>query len=120
MSMPRQEYSTETLLTEIRDLLSMLVEANLPAYQTAVITRLGAGGKKLRESIRSDRHRDALWLMDGQTSQVTIANRARMDQGDISRLVSRLVKDGFVSRKNQGPLSKLAQSEIDALRAVDD
>ena len=45
MSMPQQEHSTETLLTEIRDLLSMLVEANLPAYQAVVITRLGAGGK---------------------------------------------------------------------------
>ena len=118
--MPEQEHSTNTLLAEIRDLLSMLVEANYPAYQAAVVARLGLEGTKLRDLIRSDRHWDAVRLMDGQTSQADIAKLARTDQGGLSRLVSRLVKDGFVSKNNQGPMLKLKRSELDALRAVSD
>ena len=118
--MPEDQQTTDELLTEIRDLLSMLVEANLTHYQSAVKKRLSAERSKLSKMIRSEHQWDAMRLMDGQTPQATIAKMSRVDQGDISRLTSRLVKEGFVSREKQGPLMRLTPSELDALRTIND
>lgn len=85
------------LLTEIRDLLQAMAE---PA--------LAKRDEKFREAIRtvagkSQKNGIAIMLMDGSRPQSAIAKEARMDQGNLSRLVKALGTQSLIAADEKHP-----------------
>lgn len=85
------------LLTEIRDLLEIMAEPALAKrdakLRSSLRTVVGASGKKA----------SAVLLMDGSRSQTAIANEARMDRSDVSKLVKALVTAQLISADEKHP-----------------
>jgi hypothetical protein len=90
--------SAETqLLTEIRDLLLLMAE---PALAQRDEKRRDA----LRQVVGKSRLKaEAVLLMDGARTQSAIAKEARMDQGDVSRLIKALRGEALISSDEKHP-----------------
>jgi hypothetical protein len=110
------DLSPSSVLTEIRDLLVVLVEASLPAYAEVVRRRLGSRADELVGLVNTDKQWAGLRLCQGDTAQRAIARSVGMDPGDMSRFVGRLRDAGFIEDTKKGPRSSLSPHEIDAVR----
>ena len=110
------------LLTEIRDLLRIVAEANRPQYEAAVLERLGARADEIRALVKSKSQWDALELMDGTHTRGSISEAAGMDSGNLSRFASRLRASGviidFESGREKIPAAVYSAAEIRAMRSV--
>lgn len=97
------------LLAEIRDLLQVIAEPQLAArdkkLRTALREVVGSSGKK----------QGAVVLMDGNRTQTAISNEARIDKGQLSRLVKSLSKEMLIDSDEKHPklLVKVPQSFFD-------
>jgi hypothetical protein len=85
------------LLTEIRDLLQVMAEPLLEKRH-----------KKFRDGIRkavgkSKNGQAAVLLMDGARTQAVIAKEAKIDAGQLNRLVKALEKDLLCTMEGKQP-----------------
>ena len=80
------------LLREIRDLLLVVAEPALAKRDEALREKLKQiAGKS------AAKHRSIL-LMDGTRSQTSIKSEAKIDQGDLSRLIKALREGGLLGK----------------------
>jgi uncharacterized surface protein with fasciclin (FAS1) repeats len=85
------------LLTEIRDLLLVIAEPELAKRdekRRAALRRIAARGQKNTSAIK---------LMDGTRSQAAIVKEAKIDQGQLSRLVKTLSAESLIATDEKHP-----------------
>ena len=93
------DYEQETLATlrKIYDLLELLAEekiAQRDAKQRALLRQI-VGGSKGKQK--------AVFLMQGDRSQKDIVTEAKIDQGDLSKLVGRLYDEKLLAGDKKLP-----------------
>ncbi len=108
--------TSEQLLRDIRELLSVVAEALRPQYETAVLDRLGPRAKEFRSAVGSASQWSAVMLMDGTRSQSSICQQTKMDAGYMSRFVKKLVASGFMEEASGNPKCAFTNSELQAIR----
>ena len=107
---------TNDILREIRGLLELLVEAQLPQLGPAVVARLGDEVEHVRSVVKSKTQWDAFALMNGTRTQTDIRNECGMDSGNMSRFVKKLTAEGLVTDADGPPKARWSRWEIEAIR----
>ena len=111
-----QTEETNEILREIRSLLELLVEAQRPQLQAAVVARLGDEVARVQSLVNSRKHWDAFSLMDGIRTQTEIRSQCGMDSGNLSRLVKKLTGEGLVTNETGRPKARWSRWEVEAMR----
>lgn len=85
----RDEAKMDTTETLLRAILATVARQALPPEELSKIVAPAAGGEKQLQAYN---------LCDGHTAQSEIGKRAKLDQGNLSRTISRWIEAGIVVR----------------------
>jgi hypothetical protein len=90
------------LLTEMRDLLLVMAEPSIAKRDQRLRSAL-------RRTVgRSKKNVAAIMLMDGTKSQAAIVKEAKVDRGNLSRLVKSLAAEALIASDQKHPKLAIA------------
>ena len=103
-----------TVLTEVRDLLKLLVAGNRGAIEQSLKDQFST----LRGLVTSEKHWNALSAADGTQTTGQIASEVNLNGSNLLKWFRKVEKAGFIEFVDKNPKTLLSDPELVLLRGI--